>query len=1262
MEKIKRWQTWVLIIICVTINNLGRNFALNFHLPIWLDSVGTIVAAIELGALGGGICGAITNTIMFVTSIDVASLPYMVVSVCLGILIGLFFPRKKPGAFVVCTAAVTTGLIAALVSSPLNLVIFDGKTGNMWGDAVIDMISHGISVPIINTFIAEFFIDFPDKTLSFFAALGIIRISKKAINIFKPKAIAGIVIIPLVLSIIPSDKALAVDFASEYTGEVYDTEDGLESVEINAVEQTDDGYIWVGTYSGIYRYDGHMFYPMKLDARIKNVMDLFVDSKGNLWIGTNDTGVACYNPEYDTIVFYTVQEGLSSNSVRAITEDSKGNILVATISDLCLLNKNRELSVFKEKSLHGIEKLSSSGNMVGAIKSDGTLILIEEGKVRYYFAGNYSAIDASEGGNFVFGTTSNISGILTVREGRAEISSKYYSDTLKYFNNLAYSVEYGGYFVCCENGVGFINKKGVVTDMTSMNFNTSVDDCLIDYQGNIWFASSKQGIMRFTWNPFEDLFSRAEIMPEVTNTCLIKDGLLYAATGSGLVTIDLKTFYSVPIPKPQYLKNIRIRHIMNDSKGNLWFSTYSDNGLIELKTDDSIKTFNSKSGGAEGDRFRLCKELSDGRIVAVSNSGVNFIRDERIVTKLGEQSGISAPVLCVMEDTKSGRIFMGSDGSGIYVVENNKIVDCIDEDDGLNSLVVMKIIPCQKGYLYVTSNSLYYAEEGVIKRLENFPYNNNYDVFNDGKGNAWVMSSAGIFIVNELQLIGDGDYNYRLLNRNSGLRGSLTANSYYDFSGGKLYLCCTDGARRIDLENYDSYNKSYKIKISDLIVGDRHIKPFDGVYHIPATTGRIQFDVAILNYTMSNPYIHIFLEGVEDQGIYCYQNSMQNLIFTNLQYGRYILHVQVYDSSGTTLQREETFVVEKDSMLYERPYFKVYFYLVCAALVLYIGWAIGYLIQNANNLERWQNAATTDPLTGLLNKRGAETEFTRACSYDTGILMILDLDSFKPVNDIYGHAMGDKILMIMAQLLKTCTREEDLLCRIGGDEFVAFLRNATREVVVDDKTRFLNNEILKAAKTYLGKDMKIPIGVSIGAVMVPEEGTDFHELFAKADKALYEAKDKGKHAYAIFSSSEGSKSSVISQSSSGGLTGLKKIMSERGPANGAYHLDYNSMEDVYRIIKRLSLGGRLQSTMIHFEISSEGAIKDEDVKKLADILAGSLSDNDIVCIDGIGRVLAIVFPEDNTGSLDLFAQDIISKWKDETDKDKYSIKYDIGKI
>ena len=110
----------------------------------------------------------------------------------------------------------------------------------------------------------------------------------------------------------------SIDFMAEYAAVSYDSYDGLVSAEINAIAQTKDGYIWVGTYSGLYRYDGKSFEKSTVSPHIYNVMSLFVDSRGRLWIGTNDTGLFAYDPDSKMVARYTVNEGLPSDSIRSI--------------------------------------------------------------------------------------------------------------------------------------------------------------------------------------------------------------------------------------------------------------------------------------------------------------------------------------------------------------------------------------------------------------------------------------------------------------------------------------------------------------------------------------------------------------------------------------------------------------------------------------------------------------------------------------------------------------------------------------------------------------------------------------------------------------------------------------------------------------------------------------------------------------------------------------------------------------------------------
>lgn len=1262
MNTFKRWQTWLFIILGVVVNYAGRMLAFSLNLPVWLDAVGTILVAIWFGPVGGALCGLLFN---LVTSVgDLNALPYMLVSVAIGVSVGILYPIKRENQhFHYASVAMFTGVLSAIISTPLNMVIYGGYTGNVWGDALMEMLALDMRLSVVSSFLGEAFVDIPDKAVSVLLCVGITYYVRKYRK-KKQKALAPVILLSLIIPLMFPQTAYAVDYSSEYTGEIYDTEDGLASIEINAVAQTGDGFVWAGTYSGLYRYDGYRFRQMHLDDRISNVKELFVDSRGYLWIGTNDSGIACYDPEEETIRFFTVDDGLSSNVIRSITEDHYGNIYLGTITQMARISPEYEVTSLDGEDFYGIYKLAASGYTVAGINYSGDILVIEGDEKKFLVEGDYTAITSHEDGSYIVGTSAEYTAMLRLSGGVPEIVNKYRTNNISYCNDIVYWAPYGGFFIACENGVGFISDEGVFTNLTGSDFNNAITDCMVDYQGNIWFASNKLGIKKYTWNPFEDIFSRAKAGKEVVNCTLIKDGLLYVATDTGLLTIDLKTYYSVPVPYPNYFRNVRIRHIMEDSRGNMWFSTYGEHGLIEMKADKSIVSYNVDNAGTSGNRFRFTKELKNGDIMVSSNGGLDFIKNGAVYASIRENEGISAYALCAVE-RDDGTILAGSDGDGIYVIKNNRVVDRIGEENGLNAPVVLKIIPCGSAYIYVTSNALYYQEADELKRIRSFPYSNNYDVYLSEDGNAWILSSAGIFVVDEKELTSDKITNYILLNRSRGLASSLTANSTYCADGDKLYLCCTEGVRRISTLRYNSFNEDYKICISSLLAGDEKIREENGVYHIPPFMGRVQFEVAVLNYTLSNPLLRIYLEGArDDEGITCFQRDMEVLSFTNLRYGNYKLHVQILDATGTNVVREEVFSIEKEPHLFERIVFRIYLFFVCFLVIAYIGWAIGNTLQNANNLKKWQQEATRDALTGLLNKRGMKEILEPMLGSDRGILMLLDLDSFKPVNDLYGHEIGDRVLISMAQLMRTCTREDDVLCRSGGDEFVMFLKNAEREVVVEDRTRYINAELLKAAKTYMGKDMNIPLGVSVGAVRVPDEGTDMTGLLTKADTALYEVKNNGKHGYAMFTSSQGEKLISENGNSTGNLKSIKKIFGERTDKDGPYKLDYASLQDTYRIFRRLSKASVTKGELIHFELSGEAEEKlDAAMKVLTEVIRTNLRTSDIYCIDGKSKILVFMTYKNDS---DTFGSSCIEKietqWAKTPEASDFKLTHELDKL
>ncbi|MGN0669588.1 MAG: two-component regulator propeller domain-containing protein, partial [Oscillospiraceae bacterium] len=136
-----------------------------------------------------------------------------------------------------------------------------------------------------------------------------------------------------------------------FSAVMYNNSNGLPTSEANDIVQADDGFIYIGSYSGLIRYDGVNFTRFDSYTGITSVVSLFIDSKNRLWVGTNDSGLALY--ENGAFTFYNRENGLSSLSVRDITEDGAGNIIFGTTSELACINEQGELSVIDNEAING---------------------------------------------------------------------------------------------------------------------------------------------------------------------------------------------------------------------------------------------------------------------------------------------------------------------------------------------------------------------------------------------------------------------------------------------------------------------------------------------------------------------------------------------------------------------------------------------------------------------------------------------------------------------------------------------------------------------------------------------------------------------------------------------------------------------------------------------------------------------------------------------------------------------------------------------
>jgi diguanylate cyclase (GGDEF)-like protein len=168
-------------------------------------------------------------------------------------------------------------------------------------------------------------------------------------------------------------------------------------------------------------------------------------------------------------------------------------------------------------------------------------------------------------------------------------------------------------------------------------------------------------------------------------------------------------------------------------------------------------------------------------------------------------------------------------------------------------------------------------------------------------------------------------------------------------------------------------------------------------------------------------------------------------------------------------------------------------------------------------VRRLQTIASQDALTGLANRRVLLSALTSAVATSSSdgrkhAFFLIDLNNFKRVNDLHGHAIGDRVLQVVANRFQAVARQSDLLVRLGGDEFALLSYDLDRDTARSIGLRFiaaLESEIRVGGQLH-------DIGASIGAALIPDDGTTSDEIIHNADLAMYRAKGQDQTSLVFF--------------------------------------------------------------------------------------------------------------------------------------------------
>ena len=771
------------------------------------------------------------------------------------------------------------------------------------------------------------------------------RLMDKILQLYYKK-VSGIVVALLVLCVPLRVATAALHHTLDefgYLETVYDNSNGLDSSAANDVVQTRDGFVWIGTYNGLTRYDGSSFYQYPVSSGIYSVANLYVSNKDELYVGTNDSGIAMYKE--GKFQFWQLKDGLSSNTIRDITENSKGLMFIGTTEGLSF--KDRDNYITREgdtrlankyiKELH-----PAPGNRVCGLTQNGDMFVYQGRDLESFFPadtfsfGNVVAVEPNvfSENQYWVGTTGDKVAQISIENGTVRVLKLLTMEGRHTVNDILLRPD-GILLIATENGVGYFDMLDNFHVIDKMQFNNSVDNIMVDYEGNMWFSSSRMGVAKLTSNSFRNLFAIAGISPRVVNSVLKHQGITYVATDRGLVT--LKGDKPIATPISELLKTTRTRHVIVDSKGNLWIATYSKLGLLKYNPETGAMRGFTRREGLPHERSRVIMESSDGSIYVGTRDGLALIRNDKVEKTFTTKNGLSNPqVLCLLEH--KGNIYVGTDGGGINLIRDDHIVYNLDQQDGLRAGVILRMAtdPETGGMWISTGNSIAHFKDGELTTIANFPSTNNFDFIFTQNGEMLVTCNQGIYVTRSSKLLKDGSYDY-VLSQRDGLSGALTANSFnYIENNEKLYLCLQNGLCQLNLDSLEQSSGLKKFCVPSInIDGVDYPLDEDKPLQISSDATRITYKAYVLTNSLNNVILSSYLEGFDKNIEKVSRFDNKERTYTNLAGGTYKLHVGIYDQRTGKLSQEKVYTLIKEKKLSEYPAF------VLLPLTIFVGLLFG---------------------------------------------------------------------------------------------------------------------------------------------------------------------------------------------------------------------------------------------------------------------------------------------------------------------------------
>jgi len=751
------------------------------------------------------------------------------------------------------------------------------------------------------------------------------------------------------------------------------TETGLSHNTVLSLFQTYDEYIWVGTTSGLLRFDGLNFTAQDLSISPeinKKILSIYEDLNHNLWIGTDGNGLFSYRN--GVWAKYNDKGNFVNNHIRSITGDWQGNLWIGTEYGLYRIDQTGIQSYTKEQGLFDnlITALDTDnyGNLwIGTYR--GGLAKLKDGIITIYDYNNgllnvsVNAVKADHLGNIWIGT---MDGLYKIRHGE-EIVRQVQGTKYAIITSIIEDKNDEIFFSTMTRGIGWIRGGSIIGFSSENGLPDDYIHCALnDGDGNIWLGTNSSGLIQLKMPLITNLFCEGGL-PDKNLSAILEDksGSLWVGTKNrGLFKLRNNKIVKT-LNLESGLSSNHINVIYQTENNNIWIGT-AGNGLNKINTNGSVQKINV---GLSSKNITTILEEKNGSLIIGTNQGLNRIRQNRVEILWADQLGDHQ--IRILTKSENGLLYVGTN-KGLYTIQNDKLSKLLPQESKLD-VDIISIFEMASGKILIGTNGsgLLQLDNGELKSCtinNGLPDNYIFSITEDFERSIWISSYNGIFKLDQSQLIDFFDGNIphitpAFYNDLDGMksRQCLTGSqpTVCKSLSGKLYFLTTNGISMLNPEIFRRKKQSPLMVIESILKNNLPVNR-DEPIPFSDSDDKIEIHYTAFDYT-SPEKIHFKyqLVGHDPDFIFTKPGLKRVAEYTNLNPGQYRFVVTAASNNGYW---DDQVVATKFEIHY--PYYKTtYFYLIVTVLIIFLGIGLVYLnskMKTKKSLDKYKTS-TLDP-------------------------------------------------------------------------------------------------------------------------------------------------------------------------------------------------------------------------------------------------------------------------------------------------------------